>query len=171
MDRDLDMDLRIAARLLGVDLAASPEEIKAAFRRLAKAAHPDSADTAPAVDVGRLAAAKDLLLPGAAARAAQAAQAVAIRAAQARLAKAHADRIIDLAAEERRAAAAAQEAERVAAARARVEAMRSSRPYDRNDFVDAVWSRSKIAARNNSGGGINRFLRASDLNSVFERVG
>lgn len=62
MTAPADFEDRLAARLLGVSVDADPAEIRARFRRLARAVHPDTAVGVGCVDLGRLAEAKDRLV-------------------------------------------------------------------------------------------------------------
>lgn len=68
MTATTDFEDRLAARLLGVDVDADASTIRARFRRLALAVHPDTAVADAGVDLGRLAAAKQRLIARANAR-------------------------------------------------------------------------------------------------------
>jgi hypothetical protein len=86
-----DFEDRLAARLLGVDVDADAEVVRARFRRLVRAVHPDTAVGSACVDLGRLAEARDRLLV----RAGQGTleETARVRAAREQAAREHLDRL------------------------------------------------------------------------------
>lgn len=89
------LEERTAARLLGIHIDTDVVGIRAAFRKLTKAVHPDRSSGGAPADIGRLAEARDHLLERAERRARYRAQVEADNERRRSLAKARSKTLFD----------------------------------------------------------------------------